>query len=471
MGNVKSFMNTITLHGAAGEVTGSAYQVQTRRASVLVDFGLFQGRNLATSANQVPRDLEVEKLDAVVLTHAHLDHTGRLPLLVKRGYQGPIFATPASLELTKLILADSAKIQEQDAERENRKRGEKGRAPVAPLYTVADVAGVVALFRPLPYHEPVTVAPGISVRMFEAGHILGSASIEMTLEDSGVRRVVVFSGDLGPRNSPILRDAECLSRADVVFMESTYGDRDHRSLADTVAEFRRIVAEAVAQRGKILVPTFAVGRAQQILFHLSGMFEDQVVEPFPIILDSPMAIEATRLHRAHPELYDDEMRERTARGEFQRNLAYVRNTVTADESRALNELPGPCLILAGAGMCNAGRIMHHLRHNLSRAGTVVLIVGYQTPGSLGRQLVEGAKVVTMFGERIGVRATTHSLGGFSAHAGQTDLLEWLACLAPQHPRVVLSHGEDRGRIPLAEMIEKRFGIKARLPELGEVVAV
>ena len=464
-------MNTITLLGAAGEVTGSAYLVQTRRAAVLVDFGMFQGRNLATSANQVPPDLDPKALAAVVLTHAHLDHTGRLPLLIRRGFAGPIYATPASLEMTKLILEDSAKIQEQDAERENRKRAEKHKPPLPPLYTSADVAGVIALFKPLPYHESVAVAPGITVRMYEAGHILGSASIELTLDEAGVRKVIVFSGDLGPRNAPILKDAECLTRADVVFMESTYGDRDHRSMADTVSEFRQLVVEAVAKKARILVPTFAVGRAQQIMYHLSGMFADKVVEPFPIILDSPMAIEATRITRAHPELYDDDMRERTARGEFRENLSYVRNSITADDSRALNDLPGPCLIMAGAGMCNAGRILHHLRHNLSREGTVVLIVGYQTPGSLGRLLVDGAKTVTMFGERITVRAVTHSLGGFSAHAGQTDLLEWLACLAPKHPRVVLTHGEDRGRLPLAEMIEKRFGLKPRLPELGEVIEI
>lgn len=464
-------MNTITLLGAAGEVTGSAYLVQTKQASVLVDFGLFQGRNLASSANQVPRELDPEDLDAVVLTHAHLDHTGRLPLLVRRGYAGPVYATPASLELTQLILQDSAKIQEQDAERDNRKRAEKDKPPLPPLYTVADVAGVVALFKPLPYRQPVKIAPGVSVRMYEAGHILGSTSIEMTLEDSGVRKVVVFSGDIGPRNAPILRDAECLSRADLVFMESTYGDHDHRSLADTVKEFRELVTGAVASKGRILVPTFAVGRAQQIMYHLSGMFEDKVVDPFPVILDSPMAIEATRIHQAHPELFDDEMKERSARGEFRKNMAHVRHSVTADESRALNDLPGPCLIMAGAGMCNAGRILHHLRHSLSREGNVVLIVGYQSPGSLGRLLIEGATTVTMFGERIPVRAVTHSLGGFSAHAGQTDLMEWLSCLAPKRPRLVLTHGEDRGRIPLAELIEKRFGIKARLPEMGEVVEV
>ncbi|HUR46420.1 MAG TPA: MBL fold metallo-hydrolase [Candidatus Saccharimonadales bacterium] len=461
----------VTLHGAAGEVTGSAYHVQTSRASVLVDFGLFQGRHMADQANHVPHKLDVNKLNAVVLTHAHLDHTGRLPLLTKAGYRGPIYATKPSLETTQLILQDAAKLQEQDAARTNRKRADTDKPAVEPLFTSPDVEAVMALFKPLPYSDPFPVAPGITVRMFEAGHILGSTSIEMTVEDSGVKRVVVFSGDLGPRNSPILKDSACLTRADLVFMESTYGDRDHRSLTDTLQEFRQLISEAVAQKGKILVPTFAVGRAQLLQYHLANMFLEKIVPPFPVILDSPMAIKATELYSHYPELFDEDMTRLAGDQVFLKHIASIRRSITADESRALNELPGPCLIMAGAGMCNAGRIMHHLRHNLPFPETVVLIVGYQAPGSLGRLLAEGATEVHMFGETIPVRAKTHSLGGFSAHAGQTDLLEWFNCLAPKHPRVVLTHGEDRGRLPLAELIEKRFGIKPILPLLGDVVEI
>jgi metallo-beta-lactamase family protein len=462
---------TVTLFGAAGEVTGSAYHVQTRQASALVDFGLFQGREMASSANRVPRQLDVDKLDAVALTHAHLDHVGRLPLLVKRGYKGPIFATPASLDIAQLILEDAAKLQEQDTARHNRHRAEKDKPPVEPLFNLEDVARVVALFKPLPYEQPFTVAPGISVRMFEAGHILGAASIEMTLEDSGVKRVVVFSGDIGPRNSPILRDPACLERGSLVFLESTYGDRDHRPLPETISEFRGLVKSAVERRGKVLVPTFAVGRAQALLYHLAGMFSEGVVPRFPVILDSPMAIAATQLHVRHPELFDEEMALRAGENNFLKDLTNLQHSVTAEDSRKLNDLPGPCLIMAGAGMCNAGRILHHLRHNLGDPNSVVLIVGYQVPGSLGRSLVEGAKQVSIFGEAIPVRAACHSLGGFSAHAAQTDLLNWFSCLAPKHPRVVLTHGEDRGRLPLAELIEKRFRIKPFLPELWDVMEV
>jgi metallo-beta-lactamase family protein len=450
---------TVTLYGAAGEVTGSSYHVQTSRASVLVDFGLFQGRGMATEANRVPRQLQVDKLDAVVLTHAHLDHVGRLPLLTKRGYARPIYATPASLEVAQLILQDSAKVQEQDMARTNRHRAEKGREPLEPLYTAADVGAVVSLFAPLPYQQSFEVAPGVSVRMFEAGHILGSASIEMTLEDSGVKRVVVFSGDLGPRNSPILHDFARLERASVVFLESTYGDRDHRPIAETVAEFRQLVGEAVERRGKILVPT------------LAELFEEKVFPPFPVVLDSPMAIEATRLHARHPELFDEEMKAMAGEHVFLKNFTNLQQSVSADDSRALNDLPGPCLIMAGAGMCNAGRILHHLRHNLPRAGTVVLIVGYQAPGSLGRALIEGAKEVSIFGEPTPVLGHCHSLGGFSAHAAQSDLMHWFSSLAPRNPRVVLTHGEDRGRLPLAALIEQRYRLKPFLPELFDVIEV
>lgn len=464
----------ITLLGAAGEVTGSAYLVQTSQARVLVDFGMFQGRTLAGSTNTVPRELNPAKLDAVVLTHAHLDHVGRLPLLAQRGYRGAVWGTPATLELARLILDDAARLQAQDAVRTNRHRARAGQPPIKPLYEEADVVAIAQCFRPLAYELDNAVAPGVTVRPYEAGHTLGSASLELRADDSGTQRTVVFSGDLGPRNSPILRDSACITaRADLVFLESTYGDRDHRSLADTVKEFRELIGHAVARGGKILVPTFAVGRAQEILYFLSEMFEDGVVQPFPVFLDSPMAIEATRLYAKHAELFDEDMQRRAAGGgRFLRHLESLRTTVSAQESQALNALAGPCLILAGAGMCNAGRIVHHLRHNLASPGTVVLIVGYQSPESLGRRLLEGARDVTIFGDRIRVAATVRGLGGFSAHAGQTDLLDWLGCMAPHQPRVVLSHGEDeKGRGPLAAKIAERFGLQAERPQFGDVITL
>lgn len=461
----------ITPFGAAGDVTGSAYLIETGRARVLVDFGMFQGRTFTGSANVVPPTLAAQRLDAVVLTHAHLDHTGRLPLLAQQGYRGPVFGTPATLELTRLILDDAARLQVQDAERTNRKRAAAGEKPVRPLFDSEDVAAAAQLFQPIGYEKPQAVAPGVEITAFEAGHILGSASLRVQLADGQRRRTVIFSGDLGPRHAAILRDPAGMDgRADLVFLESTYGDHDHRSIAETVKEFRELVGGAVALEGKILVPTFAVGRAQTLLYHLADMFDDGAARPFPIYLDSPMAIEATRLHMKHPELYDDEARALADRQRFMRHLESVRFCQSAEESRRLNHTPGPCLILAGAGMCNAGRIVHHLRHNLAHSGTVVLIVGYQAPGSLGRQLLDGARTVVIFGEHIRVRATVRSLGGFSAHAGQGELMAWFEPLAAHRPRLALTHGEDeKGRRPLAAKIAQRFGIEAMLPALGEPI--
>lgn len=463
----------VTPLGAAGDVTGSAYLVETGRARVLVDFGMFQGRTLSGATNTVPPQVVPPRIDAVVLTHAHLDHTGRLPLLHRGGFRGPIYGTPATLDLTRLILDDTARLQAQDAERTNRKNASLGLPFVKPLFDPNDVAATAQLFRRIGYNQPNNIAPGVDVFAYEAGHLLGSASLELRLTDETGRRTVVFSGDIGPLHAPILRDPAQLDRvADLVFLESTYGDRDHRSIGETVKEFRALIAHAVAERGKILVPTFAVGRAQSLLYHLAEMFEDRVVEPFPVFLDSPMAIEATHLHAKHPELYDTETLALADRKRFLKHLESVKFCVSPQDSQRLNSLPGPCLILAGAGMCNAGRIVHHLRHNLGSRGTVVMIVGYQAPGSLGRALLDGAPEVEIFGDRIRVNATIRALGGFSAHAGQSELLQWLSHLAPHHPRVALTHGEDeKGRRPLAAKIHQRFGISAELPHLGDVLTL
>jgi metallo-beta-lactamase family protein len=461
----------IEIHGAAGgEVTGSSYLLRTSTATVLIDIGMFQGGADAEARNHLPAGLDPSRLDAVVLTHAHLDHTGRLPLLFKQGFRGPVYSTGATVDLTEIILKDSAKLQEQDAVRTNRKRERAGQSPVEPLYGPENVEPLRELAREISWHVSTEVAPGIRVRSFEAGHLLGSASLEVTVEESGRRTVVVFSGDLGPTTMPIIREFEPMTRADLVFLESTYGDRDHRPYADTIAEFGEIVREVTSKKGKILVPTFAIGRSQQILYHLALLFREGKIRRFPVFLDSPMAIEASKVYARHPELFDDEMRALVGKGLQPLDPTYFRASVTAEDSKQLNDLEGPCVILAGAGMCNAGRILHHLKQNLWKSGTHVLIVGFQGRGSLGRRLVEGEKLVTIHGEPIAVRAQIHTLGGFSAHAGQTELLKWFSTLAPGKPRVVLTHGEDAPRSALAEQLRSRFGLEAQCPKLGDVIA-
>lgn len=459
----------ITILGAAGgEVTGSCYLVQTKTARILVDCGLFQGGKRADSLNRPPVPLN-RNLDAVVITHGHLDHTGRLPLLSKVGYTGPVYATPATIQMSALILRDSAHIQEADAERINRKRQRAGEPPKEPLYTAAQAEAIIQCFKPVPYQQPVTVAPGIQAIWAEAGHMLGSASIQLIVDDEGKQKRVVFSGDLGPKGAPILKDYEPFQRADMVFLESTYGDHDHRPLGETIDEFTAIVKSVVNTGGKILVPTFAVGRAQLLMTLLSQMFRKKQVKPFPIFLDSPMAIKATNIYVEHKELFDDEMLKYLAQKPMREDLKTLTLCETAEQSKKINDQQGPCLVMAGAGMCNAGRILHHLKANLWKPETHVIIVGYQGDGSLGRRLVDGEKVVSIFGEKIAVKAQVHTLGGFSAHAGQTDLLAWFNVIAPSRPRVVLTHGENEPRKILAGLIQQRHKLKPLLPDLNEVV--
>ena len=460
---------TITPVGAAGgEVTGSCYIVQTKQARILVDCGQFQGGKKAEALNRPPTAPN-RVLDAVLLTHAHLDHTGRLPLLAKMGYAGPVYGTPATLDMTGLILRDSARLQVADNERINRKRMRAGEPPEQPLYTSDDAEKILSQLRAVSYQQEFEAAPGMQAIWHDAGHMLGSASIQLIVEEDGTTKRVVFSGDLGPRSAPILREFEPFQQADLVFLESTYGGRDHRSLEETVAEFEQIVIDAVNRGGKMLVPTFAVGRAQLITLLLGKMFRAGKAQPFPIFLDSPMAIEATNIYAKHPELFDEEMTALIHDHPLRDDLKTMRPTPTAEESRAINDVIGACLVMAGAGMCNGGRILHHLRANLWKPSTHVLIVGYQAYGSLGRQLVDGVKEVKIFGEKIAVKATIHTLGGFSAHAGQTDLMHWFDVMAPDKPRVELTHGEDDQRAALARVIQQRHGLSATLPKMGEVI--
>jgi metallo-beta-lactamase family protein len=461
----------ITIIGAAGgEVTGSAYIVETSNARVLVDCGLFQGGKRAESLNRPPAKPN-RKLDSVLLTHGHLDHTGRLPLLSKFGVNVPVYATPATIEMTSLILRDAARIQLGDTERRNRIRQRAGEPPVEPLYTPEDAEEVIQHLQPVTYQQPVPVAPGIQAIWAESGHMLGSASIQLIIEDEGRKKRVVFSGDLGPKGAPILRDFEPFRQADLVFLESTYGDHDHRPFRETAEEFLRIVKDAVERRGKILVPTFAVGRAQLLTTLLGWLFRKKHLRPFPIFLDSPMAIQALNIYMRHRDLFDEQMTKFIAEKPLREDLKTMKLCVTATDSMKINEQPGPCFIMAGAGMCNAGRILHHLKANLWKPETHVLIVGYQSRESLGRQLVDGAKLVRIHGEKIAVKAQVHTLGGFSAHAGQKDLLSWFSAIAPSKPRLVLTHGEDEPRKILAGLIQQRYKIKAALPRMGEVITV
>jgi metallo-beta-lactamase family protein len=460
----------VTLCGAAGgEVTGSGYLLETDRATILVDFGMFQGAGATDERNRAIAPVDPAALDAVVLTHAHLDHTGRLPLLARHGLDAPIWGTPATLDFTGLILDDAARIQESDARRLNRERARAGLEPVEPFYTSDDVAAVRSRLTRIDYENPREVAPGITARLVDAGHILGSASVELTVEDAGATRTIVFSGDVGRWDAPILRDPTPLERADLVFLESTYGDRGHRSFEATADQFCDALKEAVWAKQKILIPAFAIGRTQLLLFYIAELFRENRLPTVPVFLDSPMAIKATELYRRHQDLFDEEAKDLARRRRFRIDLRSLKFAEKAADSRELNDFHEACIIIAGSGMCDGGRIVHHLKHNLWRPHVTVLSVGYMAAGSLGRELVEGARSVEIFERPVAVRASIETLGGFSAHAGQDELLRWFEPLAASSPKVCLTHGEDRQRRALAEALGQAHGIEAQLPGIGETV--
>jgi metallo-beta-lactamase family protein len=461
----------IHFHGAAGDVTGSAYHVVTDEASVLIDCGFFQGRKEESAKNRRKANLEGGRLDAVVLTHGHLDHIGRLPLLTRKGYKGPIYGTRPTLEIATVILKDSLNLQKQDLKRQNQKRAQEKLPPLEPLFEEADVRKLRPLATAVKYNQRFEVAPGMTARLVDAGHVIGSASVELTVKENGRRKVVVFSGDLGPRGAPLLKDPEPFNEADAVIMESTYGDRKHRSMYNTAIEGREIIAKAIQNKAKVLVPVFAVGRTQLLLYLLAGAFKRKTLPPIPIYLDSPMAIEATRIYGRNNELFDEEALAMVQSGELRRSLSVATPCSKPGESRALNNVKGPSLIMAGSGMCTGGRIMHHLRHNLPDPDTAVLIVGFQSQGTLGRKLVDGAKKVRILGQEVPVRASIHTMGGFSAHADQQGLFDWYSVMAPSRPRTIITHGEDRARDAFSTLLNTSFGVHPERPSLGDVIEI
>jgi metallo-beta-lactamase family protein len=455
--------------GSVGEVTGSGYLLETESANILVEFGMFQGPTATPERNADLGPVIPRKLDAVVLTHAHLDHCGRLPLLTRNGFRGRVFITPATADLTRIILEDSARIQEGDARRSARVRRHGGHSVEEPLYDQDDVEKVVHQFRSLPYERPREIAKGVVARFFEAGHILGAASLELTVDEGGVQRTIVFSGDLGPHGSPILRDPVRPTRADLVFLESTYGDKDHPSRPDTVRRFHSILEEAERNGQRIIIPAFAVGRTQMLLFYIAQAVRENRIGNFPIYQDSPTGRRASEVYAYHQDLYNEEAAALTKNDQLSHDLRNLHVLLTPQDSIQLNHSGEPCVIISSSGMCEGGRILHHLKHNLWREDVVLVLVGYMAAGTLGRQFMDGAKEVQIHGETIPVRARVDILNGFSAHAGQSELLEWLSPVATQRPRVVLTHGENGPREALRTKIVERFGLDVSCPMPGDAI--
>lgn len=463
-------MITLGFYGAAGEVTGSCYLVRTETARVLVDCGMHQGEREADEHNRRLPPIDPAEIDAIVLTHAHLDHCGRLPLLVSLGFRGRIFCTGPTAELTSVILKDSAQLQQADCERFNRKLRGAMDPCERPLYDEQDVQRTLGLLAPRPYAEGFDVAKGVRATFQDAGHILGSGSVQMRVEDGRRTVNVVFSGDIGVSGSPILREPVTPVPADAVLLESTYGDRDHRSLEATRAELLGILQDAQKTCAKVLIPAFAVGRTQDLIYHIGGFIRAGQLKGVNVYVDSPMATETTDLYRRYKDVYDEPARALLAGGDSPLQFPGLRYVRSSEESRRLNDARECMIIIAASGMCTGGRIMHHLLHSLEKPETRVVFVGYQGQGTLGRRLVDGARRVRIFRQQLDVQASIHTLGGFSAHAGQTGLVEWMKPFAGNDPRVFLTHGENPQRAALKSRLAETYRFtKVSTPQYADEV--
>lgn len=459
--------------GAAGEVTGSCTLVETGDVRFLVDCGMFQGGPEARRKNQRALDFgfDVRGIDFVLLTHAHIDHSGLLPRLTMLGYRGPIYATRATVDLLEVLLPDSAHIQEKEAEwqlRHRHRRGKGERGIPAPLYSVAQALACLKQLRPVDYGRAVQVAEPVSVVFRDAGHILGSASLEVTVTGEGKPRRLVFSGDLGMSGRPVLRDPEPPpAEADVLLVESTYGDRLHRSLSETEDEIVAAIERTRAAKGNLIIPAFAVGRTQEIIYLLTDLVRRKRLSPLKIYVDSPMANSATRITLAHPELLDREARELLAWQQAHPDKVKIEFVADVERSKALNDIRSGAVIVSASGMCEAGRIKYHLRENLPRSECAVLIAGFQAAGTLGRRLVDGARLVTIFGVQVPVRARIYTVGGLSAHADQAALLQWLAGFHKPPGRTFVVHGEAGASANFAKAIgEQLMWSAVDLPQSG-----
>jgi metallo-beta-lactamase family protein len=461
----------ISFHGADRGITGSCHLIECAGSRLLIDCGLYQGGHEIEEENEEPFGFEPESIGHLLLTHGHLDHCGRIPLLVKQGFRGEIVATAATRELSRLVMLDSAHIQEEEAARRDRhaeckheSRKKHKEEPEGTLYTTLDVLDSCDLFgRPAAYDTAIDLAPGVRATFLDAGHILGSASVLLELEEDGNRRRVIFSGDLGGPGRPILRDPTPPPAVDDVVIETTYGDRMHKPLAPSVDELYESISETFRRGGNVIIPTFALERAQELLYYLrEGVESGRLESSMAVFLDSPMAISATEIFGRHPECYDEEMREMFRDGRDPFRVPGLRFTRQATESIAINKISSGAVIMAGSGMCTGGRVRHHLRHHIGREESSVIFVGFAAHGTLARHIIDGASTISIYGEKLPVRARIHTINGFSAHADQAELLAWHAKTSAT--RTFLVHGDPEVKPKFGDRLK---GTRVEIPDFQQ----
>lgn len=461
--------------GAAKMVTGSCHLIEYANKKLLVDCGMRQGQDTKTELGEDSFPFDAASVDAVLLTHAHIDHSGLLPLLVKKGFSGDIITTEATSQLCTIMLPDSANIQEYDAQLENKKRQRAGKKLIEPLYTMQDVNNTLKLIKGVKYDETVKLSDEVTVRFKDAGHLLGSASVEIWITEEGATKTLAFSGDIGRAERPIICDPKFIEQADYVIMESTYGDRNHEAGTndEKEAQLASVLRAAIARGGNIVIPSFAIGRTQELLYYIKRFIANNTVkglEKIPVYVDSPLGIEATRVYERSADGYYDEEAMELRREGSPFDFETVNFTRTADESKLINVTPGQKIIIASSGMCDAGRIRHHLKHNLYQKNATVIFAGYQAVGTLGRLLVDGAEKVKLFGEEIRVNAVIEHLSVFSGHAGRNELVDWVSAITPKPDRVFLVHGEEEALDMLAGAI-RSLGYNVTVPNLLDEVVL
>ncbi len=446
----------IHFHGAAQTVTGSQHLLEINGKKLLLECGLFQGRRKEAFYRNRHFHFDPADVDAVILSHAHIDHSGNLPHLVKDGYHGPIYATPATAHLANIMLLDSGHIHESDAKYVNKKRAKRGEPPIEPLYTQLDAAHVAQHFSPTPYQESFNPIPGVQAHFVDAGHILGSASVVLDIEEGRRKFRFWFSGDIGRRDLPLLRDPVLPQDVDYLLMESTYGDKIHRDPQEAFEELKEVTVRTVDRGGKIIIPAFAVGRTQELVYCLHQMMDSGDVPRIPVFVDSPLAINASDIFRAHPEVFDEETKAFMRSDQHHAALDFdgLNYTRSVQESKAINDVKGPAVIISASGMAEVGRILHHLRNNIENPNNTILIVSWQAPHTLGRRLADRETKIRIFGEKYTRRAEVATIGGLSAHAGQKLLMEYAQAVQGQVKKIFLVHGEHRGAEPLIEKLNE-----------------